>query len=143
MGGISLINFAENCEVGGLPCGRGCSKHCNNRSVAMDDENFRSSTFISSDDSLRGFRKRWVTRPRSDASECFSDISGLQSEQSVVQGDRRLTQGTDHESWDDLEGYNAPSIHDSDLMGDQELSHGSELGPEPPVEEAEGCASSW
>ena len=137
MGGISLINFAENCEVGGLPCGRGCIKHCNNRSVAMDDENFRSSAFISSDDSLRGFRKRWVTRPRSDASECFSDISGLQSEQSVVQGDLRLTHGTDHESWDDLGGYNAPSIHDSDLTGDQEPSHVSELGPEPPVEEAE------
>ena len=138
MGGISLINFAENCEVGGLPCGSGFLKHCNNQSVAMDDENFRSSTFNSGDDTLRGFRRRWITRPRSDASECLSDISGFQSEKSVEPDARRLAQEADLGSWIEVGSYNAPSIHDSELQDDdRELGHDSELGPEPSAAQSE------
>ena len=82
----------------------------------MDDGNLRPSTFTLGDDTLRGFRRRWVTRPHSDASECLSNISGFHSERSMALDDRGSAREADHESWLEIESYNAPSIHDSELL---------------------------
>ncbi len=104
----------------------------------MDDENIRSSTFALGDDTLRGYRKRWIMRSHSDASECLSNISGFHSERSVVPVARGSTLEADHESWVDVGSYNAPSIHDSELQDDdQELAHETGFGPESSAAQSE------
>ena len=128
--GFPCLTSLKIVKSGVLPCGSGCLKHCNNQSIAMDDENPRSSTFTVGDDTLRGFRRRWIMRSHS-ASECLSNIFGFQSERSVAPDARGSTLESDHESWEEIESYNAPSIHDSELQDDdQEPGHESGFGPE-------------
>ena len=101
----------------------------------MDDENPRSSTFTMGDDTLKGFRRRWIRQSLSDVSERLSNISGFHSELSETPEARGSTLEADYESWEEVRSYNAPSIRESELQDDdQELGHTSEFGPEPPVD---------
>ena len=104
----------------------------------MDDGNLRSSTFTMGDDSLKGFKRRWIRQSLSDASEPLSNISGFHSELSETPEVRGSTLGADHESWEEVKSYDAPSIRESELQDDdQELGHTAEFGPEPPMDRSE------
>ena len=81
----------------------------------MDDENIRSLTFTTCDDTLRGYRKRWIRRSQSEASGRFSNNSGFRSEPSGTPAAQAPTLEADNESWLNVGSYNAPSIHDSEL----------------------------
>ena len=86
----------------------------------MDDENIRSLTFTTCDDTLRGYRKRWIRRSQSEASGRFSNNSGFRSEPSGTPAAQAPTLEADNESWVNVGSYNAPSIHDSELRDDDQ-----------------------
>ena len=115
VGGFALFNFTENCGVGGhgfLNCGWW---HISllKRVLQMDDANLRPPLFTMGEDNLRGFRRRWTRRSHSDASGHLSQISGLPSEFSEPPEAYGPEGGTGCGSWEEIESYNAPSLHES------------------------------
>ncbi len=88
----------------------------------MDDANLRSPIFTMGEDNFRGFRRRWTRQSQSDASEHLSQISGLPSEPSGPPEADRHEGGTDCGSWEEVNSYKAPSLHESAF--DDEDQHG-------------------